>query len=578
MSLLKAKLKDMFSTDLRSLAIMRVGVALLILADLGLRATSIVEFYTDQGFLPRKYIFASYGWHPISLHALSGSWQFEAFLFGVAAFFALLLLVGYKTKLVTIVSFLLLLSLQNRNLVVLLGGDYILRLLLFWGMFVPWNARFSLDSMNSIRLKSLPNRVFSLGIAGYILQICFIYFFAAMLKTGAAWNKDYSAVYYAVHFQLLATPFAGILAYLPLNVLSLITYSTRLLEILAPFLILSPFYTPYLRLLAIFLLTGMHLGFKAAMALGIFPFIDIVSLFGLLPTLFWDRLFNFLENKVPKLKIYYDHDCGLCHWVCRVLKTFFLLPSAQIIPAQKDPKLSKLMDKEQSWIVEDGKGRRFLRSAALVPIFKASPMLFIFLPVTFIPGIFKFGDLFYNFISKRRHSICSIPQDENKRNTLIDFSWPLNLIALFFIIYIFLVNLNSVNFGYKPPLTLTYALGVNQKWTMFAPAPPVYNWSYEAQGEFDDGTKINVLATPSYMQRNYLRANFFLSFGPQQRFNVQRGYAYFLCQTWNGNHNGSKKIKTIEARIIYKKIPPPDNAKINTKSYAIKLPKYICEN
>ena len=39
--------------DLRSLAAFRIGLGLLIIADLAMRSTFIFQHYTDQGVLPR---------------------------------------------------------------------------------------------------------------------------------------------------------------------------------------------------------------------------------------------------------------------------------------------------------------------------------------------------------------------------------------------------------------------------------------------------------------------------------------------------------------------------------------------
>lgn len=48
-----------------------------------------------------------------------------------------LLAIGYRTRLMTVVNFVLITSLQARNILVLHGGDVLMKLLCFWAMFLP---------------------------------------------------------------------------------------------------------------------------------------------------------------------------------------------------------------------------------------------------------------------------------------------------------------------------------------------------------------------------------------------------------------------------------------------------------
>ena len=139
------RLRQVLGLDLRSLALFRMCAALVVLADLALRARDLRAHYTDDGVLPQAYFLVDKTrW---SLHLLSGSAYFQAALFVLAAVFALLLLVGYRTRLATFVTWLLLLSLQSRNWMILNSGDVVLRLTLFWSLFLPLGARFSVDSL-----------------------------------------------------------------------------------------------------------------------------------------------------------------------------------------------------------------------------------------------------------------------------------------------------------------------------------------------------------------------------------------------------------------------------------------------
>jgi hypothetical protein len=52
----RAKVVEVFSADLRSLAAFRIVLALLVLAVLANRATDLSAHYTDQGVLPRTVL------------------------------------------------------------------------------------------------------------------------------------------------------------------------------------------------------------------------------------------------------------------------------------------------------------------------------------------------------------------------------------------------------------------------------------------------------------------------------------------------------------------------------------------
>src|SRR3954470_19180495 len=104
------------SFDLRALAFMRICIAVVIILDLSVRLTDLEAFYSNTGVAPLPMIF-QHGWNDyfLSIHVISGLWQVQLFLFLCAYFFALMLLIGYRTPLFTFLSWFMLLSLHNRN-------------------------------------------------------------------------------------------------------------------------------------------------------------------------------------------------------------------------------------------------------------------------------------------------------------------------------------------------------------------------------------------------------------------------------------------------------------------------------
>ena len=92
-----ALLGDILSLDVRSLAVMRIGMALLLLADLWYRTHDLVAHYTDRGVIPRTVVidFLEREGH-FSLHMASGSETFIAVM--VIAFAATSLDTGARIQ------------------------------------------------------------------------------------------------------------------------------------------------------------------------------------------------------------------------------------------------------------------------------------------------------------------------------------------------------------------------------------------------------------------------------------------------------------------------------------------------
>jgi len=326
-----------FSVDLRSLAITRIAFGILILADLFIRSRFLKDFYTDEGLLNLYALKTIYeGNYYTSVHALSGDYYFQLFLFLLAAIFAFFLLIGFFTRIATIVSWALLVSLNLRNPLLLQGGDTIFRCLLFWGIFTPWAERFSVDSYFK-KIKIDKNFIFSLPAAVFIIQILIMYVFTGMLKTGDPWRKDYTAIYYALsidHFSFLLGPYL----YKFPQLMKGLTFSIIWIELLGPLLLLIPYRNSLFRYILIGLMASFQLGLALTMKIGLFPWICIASLLILLPPSFWDflpGLQNFLSRNFAKLsggiKYYIKGIDNWYYYRLRVPRFFNILTNILII-------------------------------------------------------------------------------------------------------------------------------------------------------------------------------------------------------------------------------------------------------
>ncbi len=293
-----ASLKSVFTLDLKALALMRIGMGIVVILDLCIRFSDIKAHYSDQGLLPLDLLFKR-AWDPwnISIHVISGLWQVQAILFAIACFFALLLIFGYRTQLVSSITWFLLLSLQNRNPLILQGGDELLRMVLFWGIFLPWGKYYSLDRITSA-VKTAETSWFGIAGIGYILQIASVYFFSALLKKPSPeWTSEGTAIYYALSLDQMVFPI-GKLIYPHFTFLKYLTFFVFYLEFLTPVLFFVPVFNPFFKALAIILLFGLHLGIACTLFVGLFFIIGIITLIGLFPSAWTKKI----DEEIPLLK------------------------------------------------------------------------------------------------------------------------------------------------------------------------------------------------------------------------------------------------------------------------------------
>jgi hypothetical protein len=293
-------LKKCFSADLRSLAVLRICLSALILYDLSIRFTDIETLYSNNGFYPASMAF---GFNPFifSLFFLTDLYYLHVVFFFLAAISVLLLGLGYKTRFTTVISWLLLLSIHNRNVFQNDGGDNIILITLFLGNFLPWGLRYSLDSIKSSAGHIKNNTVYGFGIAIFFLQIGLIYLTSAIHKRSDVWITEGNGVFYALSIGHFQTMFSDWLLRIP-SILPLLNFSVLFIEIFAIFGLFWPSKNWLYRTATIIILIGMHLGFAFGLNLGTFSFVLPVVLLGLLPTWSWSQIKKLLNTRKFTLK------------------------------------------------------------------------------------------------------------------------------------------------------------------------------------------------------------------------------------------------------------------------------------
>lgn len=572
------KLRLVFGCDLRSLALLRMALASMIIVDLISRARDLKAHYSDAGILPRvDFLEMARGWRP-SIHLISGSVTLQSLLFILAGIFAFALLVGYRTRLMTFLSWVMLLSLQARMPVLQQGGDHLLLLLLFWGLFLPLGARFSVDSALDDETRKMPDAYFSAATVALLIQVMSVYFFSALLKSSPKWIPDGTAVEFALRVEYIGTPIgAWLRQFEPLT--HGLAYFVWYLELLGPFLILLPLFFPWLRLLVQFLFISMHIGFFLCLRIGLFPFISITSLLSFTPGWVWDKLGEKLRTPERLgLKIYYDKDCGFCLKTCRLLRTFLLFAEIPIKPAQDFQDVYQAMQAHNSWVVVDHEGKQHIKWAALVLLFKRS---LIFWPLATLLGarfLHSAGDRFYQWVGRNRGRLGEItavwlPYNHHP----IHLGIPAQVVVAGFAAIVVWSNFSSLpGFPYRLPAPLREVrdtLALNQKWNMFAPAPSVVDGWYVVRGETRLGTVVDVLKNrviepdfsrprdlaseyPNYRWRKYLTR---IAFGPDKAHRAP--FARYLCRSWNQGKPASERLENVKIYFNVERVELNDNAR-----------------
>jgi hypothetical protein len=280
-SRLQEGIYNAFELDLRSLAAFRISLALLLFYDLATRAADFSAHYTEAGVLPQA-LNPEPGWS-LYLWSTHTDWQWA--LLGLTFLSTAALLVGWRTRLATLATWVLMVSLHMRNPLVCYAADDLLGLLLLWGSFLPLGARWSVDARR-MSSRATEHAWFSWAGVGLVVQICLIYVSAAASKIGPAW-LDGTAVFYVFSIHEYVTPFGSWLRdHMPIAGL---TYGTLLIEWLAPVLLLGPRTGParWGRTLALAALFGLQTCFWLSLDIGIFPATNLVALVALLPREFW---------------------------------------------------------------------------------------------------------------------------------------------------------------------------------------------------------------------------------------------------------------------------------------------------
>ncbi|HMF44893.1 MAG TPA: hypothetical protein VKQ32_29675, partial [Polyangia bacterium] len=144
----KAFSETYLELDPRTLGFGRIFFALVLIGDLLRRIPRLREFYTNAGILPNHTVL----WRPPVARLFSfffmSSLPEEAVLWFLVCFICFFFfLIGWRTRVFHVLSFICTTSLHNRMLFAENWGGVAIGALMVWTMFMPTGRRFSVDAV-----------------------------------------------------------------------------------------------------------------------------------------------------------------------------------------------------------------------------------------------------------------------------------------------------------------------------------------------------------------------------------------------------------------------------------------------
>jgi predicted DCC family thiol-disulfide oxidoreductase YuxK len=523
--------------DPRWLGIFRICFGVLLITELGYRWSYARMLFSNDGLLPNHFsLFAPMGQDLFSIYHVFSTIEEVHLAFALTLVVFLCFTLGYKTRLFHILSAILITSLHARNLFTENGGSVVTHSLATWTVFLPLGQCFSIDAVRrSLRARHErssaelnqrePARVepfVSVVVLGLLLQWSVIYFFNCVHKSGVGW-RDHSAIYWFLYQDRIVTG-VGVWAreHVPMAVFQLLTRSTLLVEGVLAFILLVPFGQKQLRRVAFLLALGLHGNIALLSRLG--PFSYVMVLFFLM--LFGEEELGWLGRWFGRparaVIVIFDSDCGICLWICRLLKrldpwqrlTFIGSDETERLPAGLDPKRC-----ETSVVVVDAAGRFYFEAQAVGRAVRALPGGIFFVAWLYVPGLSQLGRAAYRWVADHRLEIsvffglgaCGVPvrsaaavavtpgprfgrlgEELRGARTVLRETAALILMVVLSTEVVKSNPYVSRHFQIKRPEWMTEVIGYTRMlegWGMFAPEPPYDDGRLVVDGRTVDGRK-----------------------------------------------------------------------------------------
>ena len=182
----------------RPLGAFRIAYGLAVLVHLAFLAPEMDLWLSDAGLLRGTEARELAGpWRPSPLHYWQSPPVIHA-VFGATVAVTVLLIAGWRTRVMSALLYAALLAMHHRNLASCSGADVLLVILAFYLMLSPSGAAYSLDARRAARRRGTEAEPLIVPWALRLiqLQVTLLYFMSAFIKAGGKPWLEGNALYY----------------------------------------------------------------------------------------------------------------------------------------------------------------------------------------------------------------------------------------------------------------------------------------------------------------------------------------------------------------------------------------------
>lgn len=529
-------LSDKFlRVDARSLGLFRIAMGLVLIMDLFHRWDWIRAFYTNEGVLPNHnhlFLLQDEGRLWSIYHAFSSVGEAH-FAFAVTLFVYLCFTVGWYTRAFHLVALVCLIGLTGRNILLESIGNSVAIAILAMTALMPCGLRFSVDALKrSFRARDehrpgelndrsrpvdpeAPATLVPLALLGLL---ALIYYGAALQQTGPSW-KDGTALHYALHVDRW-TGASGVAIRDATGLLEALTRIFWGAQWIVVPLALVPVARRWIRPVAIaaMLVHGLIVG--TLFTYGLYGWTLVAASALLIPHELWEAP----KKRSRPLDVYYDADCGICLWCCRLLKR---LDGRENLTFHANDALPEDVDAEQaarSVIAIDDDGDHHLDVAAVTKILTRVPSLAPLGWLLMVPGLHQAGRWLYYKVADNRIDIsvalgmgaCGVPSAEADDERPSSSTWAsatpaqrfgamaraatMSALGLFVVLAVAAQSERrggvpwKTGLGRVEPLTAAATWSrIHAPWDLWAPEPPRVNAALVVDAETRGGWNVDPL-------------------------------------------------------------------------------------
>lgn len=284
-------LQRRFTIDVRSLAVFRIALGLVLVADALLRTRDFTLMFAADGVFPPPLIRDYFDGDPAhwSLALVCHDTRWAAAILSLQGIAGACLAAGWRTTTATALAWIAQVSVFRRTIPAANAGDLLLSCLLFWSCFLPLGAVWSCDASRAAGAgRPRTMRVFGPATVALVLQVMAVYIGAGLAKWNTSWLGG-EAVRYALSVHDHGTPLGMWLAHADWLVRPL-TWGVLGAEIVGPLVFIAwPTARPVIA--AAFLV--FHVTIWLTMSVGLFAPIGMVAWLPLLPAV------SFVHDRTP---------------------------------------------------------------------------------------------------------------------------------------------------------------------------------------------------------------------------------------------------------------------------------------